>query len=298
MDKLSAINAFILVVERGSFAAAARALGLSRSQVNRQVISLEDNLGVQLLNRTTRSVSVTPAGDTYYRRARAIVMELKETESSIQIEQEEPKGEIRINAPQSFGVRHLAPALVEFLKLQPNISVQLALSDQFVDPVADGFDVTLRISERKDNPSLIEHEIIEAKRVLCASPEFLRSNPLPDHPKELAHLPCLHYGNLPTGNYWRLIREEEVVDVRVNGLLCANNADVLADAAVAGLGIALLPVFIANKDLKSGRLVKILEDFAPPKIYLSMVYPPSRHLSSRIRLFVKFIQDWFELSDF
>lgn len=298
MDKLSAINAFIVVVEKGSFAAAARSMGLSRSQVNRQVIGLEDELGIQLLNRTTRSVSVTPAGDTYYHRVRALIMELRETESSIQLEQDEPKGEIRINAPQSFGVRHLAPALVEFLKLQPNISVQLALSDHIVDPVADGYDVTLRISERRENPSLIEHEIIEAKRVLCASPEFLRANASPTHPKELADLPCLHYGNLPTGNYWRLHRNEEVIDVRVNGLLCANNADVLADAAVAGLGIALLPVFIAHSELKTGRLVTILEEYSPPKIYLSLVYPPSRHLSSRIRIFVKFIQDWFELSEF
>lgn len=298
MDKLASLTAFVTVVEQGSFAAAARELGISRSQVNRQVIQLEDDLGVQLLHRTTRSVSVTPVGDSYYKRSRAIIDELHDAERDVQAEHAEPKGEIRINAPQSFGVRHLAPALVEFLKLYPHISVQLALSDQFIDPVADGFDVTLRISARRDNPSLIEHEIIEAHRVLCAAPAFLNEHGAPKHPRELATLPCLHYGNLPTGNSWRLMKGEESVDVRVNGILCANNADVLNDAACAGLGIALLPKFIANANLRDGKLVTILDDYSPPAIYLSLVYAPSRHLSSRIRLFVKFVQEWFELSDF
>lgn len=298
MDKFASLKAFVGVVEQGSFAAAARNLGVSRSQVNRQVIQLEDELGVQLLHRTTRSVSVTPAGDSYYKRARAIIDELGDAERDIQSEHTEPRGEIRINAPQSFGVRHLAPALVEFLNLYPHISVQLALSDQFIDPVADGFDVTLRISERRDNPSLIEHEIIEAHRVLCASPAFINAHGSPAHPRELADMPCLHYGNLPTGNSWRLEKGREQVDVRVNGILCANNADVLNDAACAGLGIALLPKFIANTNLRDGGLVTLLDDYSAPAIYLSLVYAPSRHLSTRIRVFVQFIQEWFELSDF
>lgn len=298
MDKFSALTAFISVVEKGSFAAAARELGLSRSQVNRQVISLEDDLGVQLLNRTTRRLSVTPAGNSYYLRGKAIVNELKDIEVSIQSEQVSLQGEIKINAPQSFGVRHLSPALIEFLKLNPLVSIQLALNDQMIDPVAEGFDITLRISERKENLALIEHEIIEARRVLCASPEFIAKHSEIIRPKQLANLPCLHYGNLPTGNSWRLQKNGRVTDVRVNGFLCANNADVLNDAAVAGLGIAFLPVFIANSHLKSGKLVPVLTDYEAPKIYLSLVYPPSRHLSNRIRLFVRFIQDWFELSDF
>lgn len=298
LDKLSALHSFVAVVETGSFAAAARNLGVSRSQINRNVINLEDDLGVQLFNRTTRSVSMTPMGDSYYKRVGGILNELKDAETALQSEHKEPQGEIRINAPQSFGVRHLSPALVEFLKLYPKISVQLALSDQFIDPVADGFDVTLRISGRRDNPSLIEHEIIEAKRVLCASPQFIDAHGAPESPSQLAQLPCLHYGNLPTGNNWRLEKDGKAYDVRVNGVLCANNADVLCDAAVAGLGIALLPVFIANANIRSGNLVPVLEDYSPPAIYLSLVYAPSRHLSARIRLFVKFIQDWFALSDF
>lgn len=298
MDKFASVKAFTNVVEHGSFAAAARHLGISRSQINRQVIQLEDDLGVQLLLRTTRSVSVTPVGDSYYKRAKALIDEFEEAEREIQAEQVEPQGEIRLNAPQSFGVRHLAPALIEFLKLYPKISVQLGLSDQFIDPIADGYDVTLRISSRRENPSLIEHEIFEARRVLCASPAFLNEHGVPSHPRELANIPCLHYGNLPTGNSWRLMKGKESVDVRVNGIMCANNADVLNDAACEGLGIALLPVFIASKNLRDGKLVTLLDEYSPPRIYLSLVYAPSRHLSTRVRVFVKFIQEWFELSQF
>jgi len=298
MDKFSALTAFVTVVEQGSFAAAARELGLSRSRINRQVINLEDSLGVQLLNRTTRSVAVTPAGDSFYKRSSAILHELSDAEVCVQEEQSEPTGEIRINAPQSFGTRHLTPALLEFLQRYPKISLQLSLNDQFIDPVADGFDVTLRISARRENPALIEHEIIEARRVLCAAPEFLAQHGTPVEPRQLASMPCLHYGNLPSGNSWRLDRRGKHVDVRVNGVFCANNADVLKDAAVAGLGIAMLPLFIASNDIKAGRLVTLLEEYSPPAVYLSLLYPPSRHLSVRIRLFVKFIQDWFEASRF
>lgn len=298
MDKLASLSAFVAVADKGSFAEAARELGLSRSQVNRQVVQMEDQLGVQLFNRTTRSVSLTPGGDNFYKRVRPLLIDLREAEMAVQSEHDEPQGEIRINAPLSFGVRHLSPALTEFMKLYPKISVQLILSDQFVDPVAEGFDVTMRIASRRDNPSLIEHEIIEARRVICAAPGFLHAHGVPAVPDDLANQPCLHYGNLPTGGIWRLTKNDNSYDVRVQGALCSNNADVLNDAAVAGLGIALLPVFIAGDDLKAGRLVAVLPEYQAPKIYLSLVYPPNRHLSSRIRLFVKFIQDWFALSDF
>lgn len=298
MDKLSALTAFCQVVEKGNFAAGARELGLSRSQVNRHVINLEDELGVQLLNRTTRSVSLTPIGDSYYKRAKAIINDLREADLAIQSEHEEPQGDIRINAPMSFGFRHLSKAMVAFMSLHPKIKLQLVLSDQFIDPIAEGFDVTVRIAERKNNSSLIEHEIGKARRVLCASPAFLLKHGEPKVPNDLTKLPCLHYGNLPTGNSWRLENKKGVTDVRVNGLFCSNNADVLNEAAIEGLGIALLPVFIAGPDLRAGKLVPVLKGYTAPNIYLSLLYAPNRHLSTRIRLFVKFIQDWFELSDF
>lgn len=298
MDKFTSLKTFIKVVEYGSFAAAAREIGLSRAQVNRQVINLEDELGVQLLHRTTRSVSVTPAGDNFYKRCSVLLRELQEAEIEVQQEHLEPQGQIRINAPQSFGVRNLTPALVEFLKLYPKISIQLALNDQFIDPLSAGIDITIRISSRKESSLLISHEIIEARRVLCASPAFLAEHGTPEHPRELAKLPCLHYGNLPSGNMWRFKKGDDAIDVRVNGSLCANNADVLCEAAAEGLGVALLPLFIAHDDISEGKLVTLLEDYSAPRVYLSLVYAPSRNMSTKVRLFVKFVQEWFALSDF
>jgi len=293
MDKLSALFAFTKVAELSSFAAAARDLGVTRAQVNRQVINLEDQLGVQLLHRTTRSVTLTSAGDTYFKRCRVLLRDLQEADYEVQQEHVEPRGELRINAPHSFGVRQLTPALLEFHRRYPRVAVQLSLSDQFVDPMSEGIDLTLRIAARRELPSLISHEIVEVRRAVFASPAFLEQHGVPSHPRDLAALPCLHYGNLPSGNTWRLESESEQLDVRVNGILCANNADVLNEAAVAGKGIALLPLFIAREDVRAGRLLPLLEAFSPPRIYLTVVYAPGRNMSTKIRLFVKFIHEWF-----
>ncbi len=293
MDKFAALSAFTEVVDQRGFAAAARTKGLSRSQVNKLVANLEDHLGVQLLNRTTRSVAPTPAGQAFYERARAILSDLDEAESALQDDQDEPQGELKINAPMSFGTMHLGPALTDFMLRYPKIRIQLILNDNFVDPVMEGFDLTVRIAEPSETLALIEHEIVEAKRVICASPEFLRDKGTPASPKELADLPCLHYGNLPSGNSWKLGGPDGVHDVRVNGVLCSNNAEILRDAAVKGMGIALLPTFIAGAELQEGRLVTVLADYKPPPISLCLLYTPNRHLSARIRLLVEFFYERF-----
>lgn len=295
MDRFASLTAFVKVVDEGGFAAAARVMGLSRSQVNKLVIGLEERLGVQLLNRTTRSVAATPTGLAFYDRAQAILSDLAEAETAIQDHQDEPQGELKINAPMSFGTMHLGPALADFMLRYPKLRIQLVLDDRFVDPVAEGFDMTVRIAEPADVPSLIDHEIVEARRVICASPDFLKRMGIPESPSDLARLPCLHYGNLPAGNLWRL-REGDGGrwrDVQVNGVLCSNNAEVLRDAAVKGLGLALLPTFIAGAELQAGRLVTVLNDIHAPAIYLCLLYPPNRHLSARIRLLVDFFYERF-----
>ncbi len=293
MDKFAGLRAFTMVVEEGGFAAAARVLGLSRAQVNKSVINLEEHLGVQLLNRTTRSVAATPAGLAFYKRARTILDDLTEAEAAIRDDQDEPRGELKINAPMSFGTMHLAPALADFMLQHPQIRVELVLNDRLVDPVAEGFDITLRIAARTEASSLIDHEILEVKRVVCASPEALKRFGAPEAPSDLADLPCLHYGNLPTGKTWRLTGPDGAVDTRVNGVLCSNNGEVLRDAAVKGLGFTKLPLFIVGADLKAGRLALVLPDYKAPSIYLTLLYPPNRHLSARIRLLVEFIYERF-----
>ncbi len=293
MDRFASLTAFTKVVDEGGFAAAARVMGLSRSQVNKLVAGLESRLSVQLLNRTTRAVAATPAGLAFYERARTILADLAEAEASIADEAEEPRGELKINAPMSFGTLHLGPALADFMIRYPALRIQLVLNDRFVDPVMDGFDMTVRIAERPDVSSLIDHEIVEARRVLCAAPGFLDRHGTPQTAQDLARLPCLHYGTLPSGHVWRLIGQQGPRDIKVNGILCSNNAEVLTQAAVKGLGIALVPTFIAGPDLQAGRLATVLPDHAPPPIFLHLIYPPHRHLSSRIRALVTFLHERF-----
>lgn len=293
MDKFSAMGAFVKVVEAGSFAEAARQLGQSRSQINRLVINLEDELSVTLLNRTTRSVSLTPIGAAYWQRAKAILDDLQETENTVRASHDQAIGEIRVNAPMSFGTLHLGPAIADFMKRYPQIRVQLILSDEMLDPVASGFDMTLRIAEPSGSLALIEHIIAPVTRILCCSPAFFGSLSKVVTIDSLKELPCLHYGNLPSGNQWKLTGPDGLHQIRVNGVLCSNNAEVLCQAAVAGLGIALLPTFITGEELKKRRLQTILDDYESPPISLCLLYPPNRHLSARNRLFVKFMQNRF-----
>lgn len=293
MDKIASMTAFAAVAKNSSFAGAARQLGVSRSQVNKLVIALEDELSVTLFNRTTRKVSLTATGTAYLERVQSILADIRETESLLKDNQARPSGEIKINAPMSFGTMHLSSAIIEFMQRYPDIRVHLQLSDEKINPVSDGFDMTIRISAPSDSLALIEHDIVEAPRIVCASPEFLATHPYPEAPENLKDMPCLHYGNLPSGNNWKLAGPQGEKSIKVNGVLCSNNAEVLRDACIAGMGYALLPTFIAGEALKEGRLVQVLHDFKAPALYLSLLYPPNRHLSARVSLFVKFMHEKF-----
>lgn len=293
MDKFAALTAYVTVVEADGFAAAARLLGQSRSSVNRLVIALEDELGTQLLNRTTRRVSPTANGAAFYERAKAILAELDEAERDVAESHTEAVGRLRVNAPMSFGVMHLGPAVADFMAQHPDLTIELHLNDRFVDIIEEGFDLAIRIAEPQEDTTLVDFRICGAKRVLCASPEYLAAHGTPQHPSELRRHRCLHYGNLSSGGLWRLIGPEGPVGVHIEGAMVSNNGQVIIDAAVRGLGVALSPTFICGPDLQAGRLVTILHDYAPPEAILSAIYPPTRHLSAKIRLFTDFLMDRF-----
>lgn len=293
MDKFAALTAFTAVVEEEGFAPAARRLGASRSAVNRMVINLEDRWGVQLLNRTTRRVAPTATGKALYERARALLDEITEIEAGIRENHAEPVGDLRLNAPMSFGILHLAPAIADFMTRHPGIRTRLTLTDRFVDIVDEGYDLTIRIAEPREDLSLVDHRICPIRRVLCAAPSFLATRGPVTDTETLSNLSCLHYGTLPAGNVWRLNGPAGPIEVPVQGAMCADNGEVLRDAAVRGLGIALLPTFIVGPQLQTGELVTILADHAPPDLTLCAIYPPSRHLSAKINLFVDFVYDRF-----
>jgi DNA-binding transcriptional LysR family regulator len=291
LDRFSALSAFVAVIEQGGFAAAARSLGSSRSQVNRAVMALEEHLGTTLLHRTTRSVAPTVAGEAFYSRATAILSDLSDAEEAIRNEGDEPKGDIRINAPMSFGVRKLGKVLAAFIERHPAIRMQLTLSDSFLDPVSEGFDLTIRIHEPSDTLALIEHVLAPAPRYLVAAPNFVAQHGELRTAGDLATVPCLHYGGLATGAVWRLKGPQGWRNVTVNGVLCGNNADVLCDLAIAGRGVALVPTFIAGDALTTGQLVRVLPDHEPASLSLCLIYTPARYLSRRFRLLIEFLQE-------
>ncbi len=293
MDKFKNLIAFVNVVEAGGFAAAARRLGRTRSSVNKSVMALEDELGTQLLNRTTRKVSPTASGDAYYIRAKSILQDIADADRAIAENDDEPKGTLRLNAPLSFGALHLSKALSDFLAQYPDLKLELALTDHFVDPLEGGFDAVVRIGKLNENPSLIDHPIAEMRRFLVASPEFIEQHGEISSVDQLKSLPCLHYGSLGEGHVWRLVGEGKELNVPVNGVMCANNGEALQQAALCGLGVAMLPTFIVGPSLQNGELVRVLPDYAPPTIHLMLLYPPSRHLSPKIRQLVTFLYDRF-----
>lgn len=293
MDKFESIRAFTQVVNSGGFAAAAREMGLSRSQVNKLVIALENELGVQLLHRSTRVVTPTETGLAFHERCVEILASLEEAARSITQLQAEPRGRLRVNAPMTFGTMHLAPALADFLVKYPDLQVQLTLNDRFVDPIEEGFDVTVRIAKPQEVASLIVHPLTPAPRVLCAAPSYLEAKGTPTHPDELRHHSCLHYGQLAIEAQWTLIGAAGEQTISVNGVLCSNNGEVLKDAAVRGLGIALLPTFIVKPELQQGTLQIVLPDYHPPELSISVIYPVNRHLTTKVRLLVDFLQEQF-----
>lgn len=292
MDRFDSLQAFAAVIEHGSFTAAATRLGVSRSAVSKLVAHLETHLGVQLLNRTTRHVSPTEAGSAYYDRGTAILAELDAADRSVTDLQATPKGTIRLNAPMSFGTLHLSEALADFMADWPELRVEATLSDGQVDLVEEGYDLVLRIADLADS-SLIARRLSPIRRVICAAPSYLDEHGAPDHPRDLRQHKCLQYGYLATGNTWRLHGPDGRHTVRLGGVLCSNNAEMLCAGAVRGLGLALLPTFIAGPDLQLGRLSTVLAEYHAPEIALYAVYPPARQVPAKIRLLIDFLLERF-----
>jgi DNA-binding transcriptional LysR family regulator len=193
----------------------------------------------------------------------------------------------------TFGTMHLAPALADFVVQYPNLQVQLTLNDRFIDPIEEGFDVTVRIAKPQETASLILHPLTAAPQSLCAAPSYLERHGTPNHPDELPHHSCLHYGQLAVEDQWILIGLEGEQTISVNGVLCSNNGEVLRDAAVRGLGITLLPTFIVEQELQQGTLQIVLPNYHPPELSISVIYPVNRHLSTKVRLLVDFLQKQF-----
>jgi DNA-binding transcriptional LysR family regulator len=288
VDRLTGMRVFATVAERASFAAAAEVLGLSRTMISKHVAALEDRLGARLLNRTTRRISLTEAGAGYLERVTEILQLVDEAEGAVSATAGEPRGLLRVNAPMSFSIHHLAPCLAEFRAAHPKVDVELTLNDRVVDLIDEGVDVAIRIGKLKDS-SLIARRLATARLALCAAPSYLARRGEPKDPAELAQHDCLQYSYASDRDVWQFDGPDGRLEVRVRGPLTSNNGDALMNAAIAGLGIVRQPTFIVGEALRDGRLVRILPGYTLPVIGIHAVLPGSRHVSAKTRSFVEFL---------
>jgi DNA-binding transcriptional LysR family regulator len=291
MSHFEEIKAFTQIVEAGSITAAAERLSLAKSAVSRRLSELEERLGVELFHRTTRKMILTDSVQGFYERSSRILADLEEAENAVSQAHQELSGELRVAAPLSFGVMHLGPAITEFQKLHPAIRFDIDFNDRQIDLIQEGFDVGIRIAELEDS-SLIARKLASNSIVVCASPDYLDKYGTPTTPEELIDHHCLTYSYLPNPNQWNFIDMlGQVQTIRVKSSMQSNSGNYLRDAAIAGLGVLRQPTFIAYDQIKKKELVPILQDYEIPSVNAYAIYPPTRHLSQRVRTFIDFLVD-------
>jgi DNA-binding transcriptional LysR family regulator len=283
MDRLQAIEIFVKVAELKSFSAAATALHLSRTLVSERVRDLEQNLGVRLLQRTTRRVALTEPGAAFLDRVRLGIAALDEAAAEASSLSVKPRGLLRVNAPMSFGFRHLAPAVGAFMLRYPEVRVELTLTDRLVNLIEDNVDVAIRIGDLRDS-SLIARKLAKCRMMLCAAPSYLKRVGAPKHPRDLRDHSCLAYTYWLAGDEWRFKRKNEEIAVHAGeASLRCNNGDAVAEAAAEGAGIALQPNFIVGPLIRQGRLIEILPGWRASEFGVYAVYPESQFVPAKSR---------------
>jgi len=291
MDRLRAFEVFVAVVSRQGFARAAETLDTSPANVTRYIAELEAHLGTRLLNRHSRKLSLTESGAALYERARAILADVDEAVAVSTSASLRPQGSLRVNAPLSFGLLHLASRWPRFAQRHPQVELDVALIDRVVDVVEEGFDLAIRIS-RSGSAAQAARKLATSRNVVCASPEYLRTHGAPSTPAELARHACIVYEYV--GSEWTLLDADgRPQSVRVRAAMQTNNGDTAAAAARAGMGIVWQPTFLVGPDLRAGRLVPLLPGWRVPDIDILAVYPTRRHLSAKVRAMIDFLAEEF-----
>lgn len=282
------------VVELKSFSAAAREQRLSSAAITKQIAALEEHLQTRLLNRTTRRVSPTAAGAAYYAHCCRILDDIENVEGSLAGTAQRPQGTLRVNAPMSFGLLHVAPLMPELLALYPELRVELSLADRFVDVVEEGVDVILRVTDRlQDSDTLVARKLAGARSIVCASPKYLRRHGEPKTPHELAQHDCLVYSLGRQPGEWTFIGRNGPERVRVNGRLAINNSLAIRDALIAGTGISCLPSFYVQEPLRKKALRAVLTGYAMPPLHVYGLYQRSPHVAFKVRALLDFLAERF-----
>lgn len=293
MDAVTRMQAFVQVVDAGGFSAAARRAGKSKALLSKYLRDLEDELGVRLLNRTTRQLSLTEVGQAYHREAVDILQRLDDLTASVRDTHGEPRGHLRISGPRSFGDSELGGAVTEFMASHPDITIDLRLDDRFVDLVEEGFDMAIRVSEPLDS-SLIARRLAAFRVVTCAAPSWIEKYGRPVVPGDLVGLPAIADTNARNWSHWPYIVDGERTVVSVAAKLNVNSPQVAAGAAESGIGVARVPWFAVRRAIEEGRLEILLTDYELRDLTVNAVYPHRRHLSGKVRAFVDFLVVWFD----
>jgi len=288
MNPHIAMTAFVEVAQAGGFSAAARRLNMSTTAVSRHVAELERRLGVTLLRRTTRHVSPTEAGARYLPRAAAILEEIERLNAEIGAVDSMPRGKLKITAPASIGNDWIAPLSVDFVEAYPEIELEIEFTERLVDLVAEGFDAAIR-SGPLVSSSMIAHRIIEMRYLLCASPAYLERRGAPERPEDIIEHDCIHWRGAAESGAWDFVKEGARVSVPISGRLLINNFAAEHEAAVRGLGLAILPLLNVRDDIEAGRLVPVLPDCEVYRGILSLVRPPMPFEPPKLRAFIDFI---------
>ena len=282
---------FARIVESGSFSAVARELGMIQPTVSKQMTALEEKLGVRLLNRTTRRLSLTDAGREYYERCQRILDEVQEMETEVTGLQNRPTGTLRVNTPVAFGNVHMLPLVLAFQRKYPGMAIDLSLDDRYVDLVQEGIDVAIRFGELGDS-QLVARHVGSSASVCVASPQYLSAHGTPKIPSDLREHKCITYTYL-FSNEWPFDGPSGSQSIKVHGDFRANSGMTIRSAALEGAGIASIPAFLIREDIETGRLIQLLSQFASDAIRISAVYPSARLLSRKVKLFVEFMQQEF-----
>ena len=287
MDRLAAMQAFVSVADLSGFAPAARKLHLSPSAVTRMIASLEDHLGARLLQRTTRQVRLTDVGARYLERARRILSDVEEADGSAREERNRPSGRLAVSAPVGFGRLHVGPVMTAYLKRYPDVACELILSDHLVNLVEDAVDVAVRIGHLADS-SLVARQVGEMRRIVVASPAYLKRHGEPKTPQALTEHQTIQFG--PSAN-WRFVQDGRDIELRPSPRFASNSADAALQYAEAGGGVTRVLAYQAAESLKRGRLRIVLAKYEQPALPIHIVYPTSRLLSAKVRAFIDLVAE-------
>jgi DNA-binding transcriptional LysR family regulator len=291
VDKLTSMNVFVRVARGGSFASGARELGISRAMATKHIMQLEGSLGTRLFNRTTRSLSLTDVGASYLERCQQVLLDVEEMEAAVTHLQTEPRGLLKISAPPVIGATHIARAVAEFLKMHPDLTIDMILQSSPGDLIDEGIDIAIYLGAM-DDTSMVARKLASSSLVVCGSPEYLAKNGIPKTPEDLLTHSCLVNWAIAPRNKWQFKSEAGFKVINVSGRMQSNAAHTIRIAAINGLGLVMLPIYVVGNDIEKGALKVVLENYSLPPLDIHAVYPHRKYLSAKVRGFIDFLQEW------